>query len=303
MKLLIVGCGYVGLEVVKQLPSDWQVYALSRSAERAPEFEALHVTPLVGNWLDESMAALPRVDLVLVSVPHRAATAAGDSAAPESGSDAAEVTHQKGLQNLLNKLPAGWQRLVYLSTTGVYGQNGEDWVDEDTCVSPTRIGPRIAVEAESFLQKELSPEQCTILRLAGIYGPGRVPLAAKLKAGEPLPVDPTGYLNLVHVADIARVILQVFRSRLTRQTYVFSDGNPIHRLEYYQKLAELCGTEPPTFVKPPADDPRAKRASSKRVRPARLVEDLAYQFLYPNYAAGLMNALGLKPPIDNTVRE
>lgn len=285
MKLLIVGCGYVGAEVVRTVPSDWSISALTRSQDRAEELIQQGVQPIVGNWLEEStLTSLPEVDYVLISVPHR----------PASGPDheqLAERTHQLGLTNLRRCLPSGWQKWVYLSTTGIYGECDHEVVNEDTPPSPTRIGPQIAQAGEAWLSDHLDRSQQVILRLAGIYGPGRIPLATKLKAGEPLAVPRQGFLNLVHVVDIARMILVLFERSMKHPRYVFSDGQPVQRAEFYDHLAHLCGVEEPVFVEPDGTDRRVRRATSKRVDPSRLIEETRFVYRFPNYQSGLANVL------------
>lgn len=278
MKLLIVGCGYVGTEVLRQLPADFTAYALTRSEDRVGELKEQGATPIVGDWL-QTIPQLPQVDLVLVSVPHREVGELGDE------------THVQGLQNLLSSLNESWQKLIYLSTTGVFGEAESEVVDEQTPPTPTRPGPRIAVKAESYLRDKLHINRCTILRLAGIYGPGRVPLASKLRNGEPLMVPQDGFLNLVHVHDIAKMILKVFGKDMEHGQYVFSDGRPVKRLEFYEHLAQLCGVAKPEFVAPPADDSRVRRATSKRVNPIRIITETAFEFQFPDYLSGLEDAV------------
>jgi nucleoside-diphosphate-sugar epimerase len=199
--------------------------------------------------------------------------------------------HAQGLQSLIATLPHGWTKLVYLSTTGVYGHGDQKTVNEETRAAPTRIGPTMALRAEQWLAENLQTDRYNVLRLAGIYGPGRIPLAEKIRAGEPLAVPQHGHLNLIHVADIARVILQLFRVHTRRPMYVLSDGHPVQRGTFYRDLATLCGVSAPQFVDPDPSSNRSLRAGDKCVDPSRLVEELKYQFRYPNYLTGLANAL------------
>lgn len=281
-RLLIVGCGYVGLRVARLAKRAGQrVYALTRSTERFAELESAGISPIDGHWLrrgvlaDPSAGGLPAVDWVLVAVPHREEDSLG------------EQTHCVGLENLVAALPSSLSRLVYLSTTGVYGSCGGEVVDETTAVSPTRIGPKIAVAAEAWLASHLPPPVHTTLRLAGIYGPDRVPLAARLRAGEPLAVPRHGHLNLVHVDDIAAMILAVAATKLRLASYVFSDAQPVQRVTFYTHLAELCGLDKPVFVEPEPGDPRVRRATDKRVSPAQLMAETQLQLAYPSYREGL----------------
>jgi nucleoside-diphosphate-sugar epimerase len=293
MTLLIVGCGYVGRHVAhsyaRQFAGAGGVYALTRSAERTDEFEALGITAVVGDWLTAKLS-LPPADHVLISVPHRPVD------------DLGEATHIQGLKNVIDAMKdsasAKPQKIVYLSTTGVYGECESDIVDEDTPVTPTRIGPSIAVAAENWLDTQaaaLTDTQITTLRLAGIYGPGRVPLAAKLRGGEALAVPRQGHLNLIHVDDIAAVICHIFLRSMQRRLYVLSDGQPVIRETFYRELARLCGIESPQFCEPDESDNRARRATDKRVNPQRIVSELSYEFKLPDYNAGLRNSLVLQP--------
>jgi nucleoside-diphosphate-sugar epimerase len=97
--------------------------------------------------------------------------------------------------------------VIYISSVGVYGPSDGDWVDESTPCEPHREGGKASLAAEQVLAGHALGRRGLILRLAGIYGPGRIPLAEKIRKGEPLPVSPEGYLNLIHVDDAARVVL------------------------------------------------------------------------------------------------
>jgi len=287
MRLLIVGCGYVGLEVAKLLKNnklDSSVLALTRSAQRMSEFQGLGIEAVVGDWLDST--TLPdlkslRCDHVLVAVPHRPVAGYGPQ------------THVLGLTNLVEHLKNSVEHWMYLSTTGVYGDCDNEIVDETTEVSPTRIGPEIAVAAEQWLlqQRHDAGLNATTLRLAGIYGPGRVPLAAKLLAGEPLAVPREGHLNLVHVTDIARMIIQMLPHRMQHPLYLFSDGQPVLRETFYRELARMCGVNEPNFVDPDPGAPKTRRATDKQVNPLRLVTETKFEYQFPNYQIGLAAAL------------
>ncbi len=284
MKLLIVGCGFVGQELVRQVRSVADIWALTRSEHQAAQLKDLGIHPIVGHWLDDSLPELPQVESVLVSVPHR------------EDRDLGEQTHVRGLRNLANSLPTGWKKLVYLSTTGVFGQCQNEVVNEDTPVSPTRMGPQIAVQAERWLSDQFAGlgakvPRATILRLAGIYGPGRVPLAERIRQGEPLAVPREGFLNLVHLTDIARMIEIVCRMNLERDCYVFSDGHAVPREEFYQHLAMLCGVDSPKFAEPDAGSSRVRRSTSKRVDPSRLISETGFEYRFADYRAGLANSI------------
>lgn len=289
MKLLIAGCGYVGMEVVRQAPRNdsdhgpLEIFALTRSQDRTAELEAAGVKPVIGHWLDPStLTDLPEVDCVLVAIPHRA----------DANSDPEEHTHVFGLKNLVEAIPNSQPHWIYLSTTGVYGNCDGQQINEQSPVAPTRIGPSIAVAAEGWLRQQHHISS-TVLRLAGIYGPGRLPLADKLRKGDALEVPQEGFLNLCHVVDIARVIWRLAQQSPLSDMYVLSDGNPVQRIEFYQKLAVLCEVSEPVFRAPShsQSSSRGRRASNKRIDPSRIIKELEFEFRYPTYREGLAAAI------------
>ncbi len=288
-RMLIVGCGYVGERVAKQARAAGQtVFAMTRSQAKFAPLLALGIEPVLGHWLEpSSLKNLPSVDTVVVSIPHRSEQ--DDSHTPTDVD--AQQTHATGLNQLLTALPTGWQKLVYLSSTGVYGQDSSTAIDEETPVSPTRLGPKIAVAGEQWLCDHLTHERFTVLRLAGIYGPGRIPLAEKVRQGEPLSVPRQGYLNLVHVADIAKMIHIVSQRTMQRPIYVFSDGHPVLRETFYRRLAQLCGVKAPVFVDPDPTDAKVRRATDKRIDPTRITTETNFKFMFPDYVSGLTAAL------------
>jgi nucleoside-diphosphate-sugar epimerase len=135
-----------------------------------------------------------------------------------------------------------------------------------------------------------------ILRLAGIYGPGRIPFLDRLRAGEPIPAPSAGHLNLIHVEDAASIV--VAASNLAPladgpRVYCVSDGHPVQRGDYYREVAQRIGASPPQFTAPDPNSPRAARAEAdRRIRNDRMLADLKVELAYPNYRAGLAAILG-----------
>ena len=168
-----------------------------------------------------------------------------------------------GLQNVLDVLPASVRRVIYISTTGVYGPANGDWVDEQTRPEPQREGGLASFAAEQILAAHPIGRNSVILRLAGIYGPRRVPYIDKIRAGEPIAVPISGWLNLIHVDDAARVVVAAEKWLATQSSsdgphfFCVSDGQPVQRGEYYREVARQIGTAEPTFVAPEPDSLRA----------------------------------------------
>ncbi|WP_428306390.1 NAD-dependent epimerase/dehydratase family protein [Lacipirellula sp.] len=212
-----------------------------------------------------------------------------------------------GLQNVLAALPASVTRVIYISTTGVYGTAGGGWVDETTPTAPHRDGGKASLAAEEILRAHPLGRRSAILRLAGIYGPGRVPYLDRLRASEPIAAPSAGWLNLIHVDDAARIVVAIDRWLADRNEadsphlFCVSDGVPAVRGEYYAEAARLIGAPPPQFTTPPADSPAAARAGAdRRVSNAKLRKWMATQGLalqYPNYREGLAQILNSNPAI------
>jgi nucleoside-diphosphate-sugar epimerase len=185
----------------------------------------------------------------------------------------------------------GTPRVIYISSTGVYGNASGNWIDENTPTDPQREGGQASLAAEQTLSAHPLGKNSVILRLAGLYGPGRIPFLDLLRAGQPIPAPEHGHLNLIHVDDAAASV--VAASELPPFTdgpriYCISDGHPAQRSEYYREVARQIGAPPPMFTSPDPNSPRARRAESdRRVRNDRMLADLKVKLQFPNYRAGL----------------
>ena len=283
MAKLIFGCGYLGLRVARlwQAGGD-KVYAVTRSTQRAETLAGVGLVPIVADVTAPSQVEVPQeVRTVLWSV--------GYSKAP--GHSIHDV-YVGGLANVLRVLPPNIGRLIYISSTGVYGHVTGTEVDESSPCQPTREGGQACLAAEELLRTSPLAYKSVILRLAGIYGPDRIPRSKDLLVGLPIDAPSDGWLNLIHVEDAARIVLLAEHIVDPPKLYVVSDGQPVVRGDYYRELARLLGAPPPKFVQPPADSPAAARAASdKRVNPRRLFAELSPALLYPSYREGLAHII------------
>jgi nucleoside-diphosphate-sugar epimerase len=257
------------------------VYAVSRNLERADAWRRCGITPIVADILDPaSLRLLPAAETVLFAVGYDRASA-----------KSIEEVYVGGVANVitaLEKLAPRPQRFLYISSTGVYGQVDGDVVNEDSPSQPTRAGGVACLAAERLLQNGPLANATTILRLAGIYGPGRVPRLADIRAGELIAAPSEGLVNLIHVDDAAAIVVAAERQIVPPGLFVVSDGHPVSRGEYYGEVARLLHAPPPRFTPPSPDAHVAQRAGSdKRVDPARLFAALRLQLLYPTYREGL----------------
>jgi nucleoside-diphosphate-sugar epimerase len=282
---LIVGCGYLGTRVAALLRHRGErVIATVRSPARAEGLRTQGIEPAIADVLDPgSLAALPGAGRVLYCVGF-------DRAA----GPAMRSVYVDGLRNVLDAIAGRVGRLVYASSTGVYGSCGEDWIDEDTPVDPAHESGRVVLEAENLLRDRCGVMglPLVILRFAGLYGPGRVPRRASLELGEPIVGDPDRPLNLVHIADAATAAVAALDRGAPGRIYLVSDDRPLPRRAYYTRAAELLGAPAPRFVPPVSGSPEALReAASKRVSNRRLKMELGVTLAYPDVYAGLPDAL------------
>ena len=187
------------------------------AAAAAAEWDELGIHPVIGDLTDSiSLPDLGPLDTVLFAVGY-----------DRSSGRTIEEVYVHGLANALQALPDSVQRLIYISSTGVFGQSAGEWVDENSPCQPARAGGRACLAAERLLQSHPLAPRSVILRLAGLYGPGRVPKLADLRRGRPLAVPSSGFLNLIHVEDAARIVLAAEQRAVPPCCYVVADGQPV----------------------------------------------------------------------------
>lgn len=198
------------------------------------------------------------------------------------------------LRHFLAALEAPPQRLIYLSTSAVYGDCGGAWIDEDAPPQPGNDRGRRRLDAEQTARGYAEKTGCelVILRVPGIYGPGRMP-EQRLRAGTPiLRAEDAPYTNRIHADDLAAAALLIAQRGIDGAAYNVADGNPTTMTDYFLRCAEALGLPPPPQLSMAA----AKRElstsimsfleESKRLRTERL-RALGWSPCYPDLAAGL----------------
>jgi nucleoside-diphosphate-sugar epimerase len=266
---LILGCGYLGRVVARRwLAAGHRVAALTRS--RVDELRALGIEPIVGDVTDPGLQ-LPAAETVLYAV----------GMDRSSGKTMREV-YVGGLANVLAVLP-GVRRFIYVSSTSVYGQADGGWVDEASPTEPVEESGRVVLECERLL-RDRRPD-AIILRLAGIYGPGRVIRRAAVERGEPLTADPDGWLNLIHVEDGAAAVVAAADRGELGAIYNVADDRPVTRREFYAEMAALVGAPAPRFA-------AGTERSNRRVSNRRMRAGLGVELQFPDFRAGLRDAIG-----------
>jgi nucleoside-diphosphate-sugar epimerase len=281
MAKVIIGCGYLGRRVAALWRPRTAVHATARSPARADELRALGIAPwpVPCDVLDPAsvracIPTIPPASTVLYAVGHD----------PASGASRRDVAVE-GLRNVLAALTPP-RRFLYVSSTSVYGQAGGEEVDESAPTEPAEESGRVTLEAERVLH-ECLPDG-VVLRLAGIYGPGRLLRGQAVRAGEPIVGDPDRWLNLSHVEDAAAAVLAADERGRPGAVYNVSDGRPVRRRDFYRLLARLLGGPEPRFVPPPPGAPLpAHERANRRILNRRLREELGVALRYPTYEEGL----------------
>jgi nucleoside-diphosphate-sugar epimerase len=286
MSVLIVGCGYLGKRLGARLVRDGgRVYGTVRSPGRAAEIAGIGIEPVIVDVLrPETSDRMPEADRVFYAVGF-----------DRSAGAAMRDVYVEGLQTVLDRLPSSVRRFVYASSTGVYGQTGGEWVDEESPAEPGHESGRIVLEAERRVHAwaDSRGASAVILRFAGLYGPGRIVRRAMLEHGEPIPGDPEKFLNLVHIDDAAQAAALALDADAPEPIYLVADDRPVTRREYYSVAAHIIGAPAPRFEPPRPGSPESARdATNKRVANRRMKGGLGVVLRYPDITSGLVAALG-----------
>ncbi|SIQ91461.1 Nucleoside-diphosphate-sugar epimerase [Haladaptatus litoreus] len=275
MNVAILGCGYVGLQLGRQSDEDGHdVVGVRRSADGVQAIEDAGFGGIQADATDEkSLSAIPDVDALVYAV-----------SAGGRDSDSARSAYVNGLRTTLShfsRRDSPPERVVYTSSTGVYGDRDGDWVDESTPLEPKTERQEILVEAERIAREEHEMDW-TIARFAGLYGPDRYRLERYLDG-----TVAERYLNLIHRDDAAGAVRFLLESDSARnETVLVCDDEPIWKPTLAEWLAEQCGVEGPERGDATSERARSsKRCSNEKLR------DLGYEFRYPTYREGYRNAI------------
>jgi nucleoside-diphosphate-sugar epimerase len=280
MKCLIVGCGYVGLPLGAELVRQGhQVAGLRRSA--AEELAAAGIQPLLADITrPETLKKLPRdFDWVV----NCAASAGG-------GAEDYRRLYLEGNRNLLAWLAGSPPRqFVFTSSTSVYGQTDGSVVTETSPTEPAEATSNVLVATEQLLLAAAAERRfpTVILRVAGIYGPGRGHWFKQfLRGAARLEGDGARWLNMIHRDDVIGAIIAALERGTPGEFYNAADDEPVTQSKFFEWLAaELQRPLPP---KMPADEVnwRKRGVTNKRVSNEKLRAELKYEFKFPDFRAG-----------------
>jgi dTDP-4-dehydrorhamnose reductase len=287
--LFCFGLGYSAEALASSLsPLGWMISGSSRSGAAAGEG--------VKVWPFDGIKAVPHEALdgvthLLISIPP------GEEGDPVIGVHANELA--------LRASQFAW--VGYLSTTGVYGDRGGEWVDEESSLAPATTRGRRRLDAENawlglYVQHSLPVH---LFRLAGIYGPGRNPLVSLAQGTARRIVKPGQVFSRIHVGDLAGVLQASIARPHHGRAYNVCDDEPCPPQDVIAYAAHLVGCAPPPEI-PFADadlSPMARSfyTESKRVSNKRIKDELGYRLLYPTYREGLRALFDVEPALPKVV--
>ena len=339
MRVLIVGCGYVGLPLGAELAGQGhEVFGLRRARAAEAELKAAGVRLLTADIT--AMADLQKLpgpfDWVVNTVaPHK------------GGVEEYRHVYLHGMRNLVAWLgPMPPEKFVYTSSTSVYGQTDGSWVDERSPTEPASDTSRILLETEEVLRAAArsadfspipsplpkvaekrtkvraplltprrSPPRCdeatarrvgsgtevgapllknlpaVILRVAGIYGPGRGYWFQQYLRGEAtMPEGGKRILNMIHRDDLAGIIIAALKQGQPGEIYNAVDDEPVAQIDFFRWLSQTLRREMPPFAAATQEPARKRGFTEKRVSNEKLRTQLGYAFKYPTFRQGFAAA-------------
>lgn len=293
---MISGCGDIGKRVAKKWRQqkgtsveNFDVYGLVRSDSSRAELEALDIIPVIAD-LDKpkSLTVLPTEGAIIFHL----------APPPSNATDGDNITDPR-MKALLaaceaNGLP---EKIILLSTTAVYGDCNGEWIDETAKVNPQTDRGRRRLDAEESLRHwaEEHDISYSIIRVSGIYGPGRLPVE-RIKKGLPiLREDQSPFSNRIHQDDLAMVCVAAAQRAPSGSIYNACDGSPSTMSHYFKSIANALDLPQP----PEIDREQAQKKlsagmlsylkESRRIANKKLIEELQLTLQYPDLEAGLKN--------------
>ena len=291
-RLLLLGCGDVGMRLLPLLRDRFRIFAVTSQAERQSALRAAGAIPIVAN-LDQAhtLSRLARLATMIVHL-----------APPQS-----DGVIDRRTRNLVAILPEQ-ATVVYVSTSGVYGDCGGRVIDETQPVNPVNLRARRRVDAERTLRAWAvrSRGRLAILRVPGIYASDRLPLERLVK-GTPALIDSEDvFTNHIHADDLAQIIATTLFRLQPNRVYHTVDDSDMKMADYFDAVADAF------LMQRPPRMPRAAlreqvspmllsfMSESRRLSNKRMKNELGIHLLYPQVADGLRTARNAYNALENT---
>ena len=275
IRLLIAGYGDLGMRVAHRVLQDPTNHVWGLRRTRPDDLDKM----LGFSWFQADLSNPESMKNLPAGITHILFSAAPNV---RTESDYRAV-YFDGLRNVVQSAySSALKRVLFISSTAVYGENGDEWVNEETPVNPKNFNGRVLLEAEQWLSSFGREHALTTLnlRLSGIYGPGRMALLEKLKLGQ-VGAPPSGahWSNRIHVDDAAAAIVHLMGFEHPQSTYLITDSTPLPMRTLYGALAQQVGGPIPSISESPAF------VGSKRLSNAKLRET-GFVFQWPDSRDG-----------------
>ncbi|MGA2177700.1 MAG: SDR family oxidoreductase [Verrucomicrobiota bacterium] len=280
MRVLIVGCGYVGLPLGAELARlGHEVFGVTRSAERGAELQARGLQPLTADVTRPGdLARLPQgLDWVVNTVSSN-----------KGGLEEYRKVYLGGTRNLLAWLEAAPpKKFVHAGSTSVYGQTDGSVVKENSPVEPSSELGRVLAHTECLVLDAARERKFPgiVLRIAGIYGPGRGHLFLQYLKGEArIPGHGERLMNMIHRDDVVACLLTALKSGRPGEIYNAVDDEPVTQLHFFRWLSETLGKNMPPFGG--EEEPGKRAVTHKKVSNRKLRMELGCVLRYPTFRQG-----------------
>ena len=282
MRVLIVGCGYVGLPLgIELIRQGHEVFGLRRSDWAGSGLRAAGIQPLVGDITRlEDLRKLPGgFDWVVNTV-----------SSTKGGVEEYRQVYHQGTRNLIDWFGSiSIKKFVYASSTSVYGQTDGSLVKETSPTEPGSATSQVLVETEKVLLAawQQSKFPAVILRVAGIYGPDRGHLFLQYLRNEAR-IHGKGerIINMIHRDDLTGVMVAALNHGREGEIYNAVDDEPVAQIHFFRWLSETLGKWMPPFSTEMENMDRKRGLTHKRVSNRKLKMELGYQFRYPTFRQG-----------------
>ena len=283
MRVLIIGCGYVGLPLAAELvKAGHTVFGLRRTADDG-KLARHGIAPIIADIVQpETLQNLPSdLDWVVNTV-----------SSSKGGVEEYRRVYLDGTRHLIARLSgASLRKYVYTSSTSVYGQTDGAMITEDSPAEPQSETSRILVETEQVLASAArqSGFPAVTLRVAGIYGPARGHLFQQYLKGEArLDGDGSRLLNMIHRDDVIRAIITALERGVPGQVYNVADNEPVTQREFFAWLSDQLHMPMPPSADPAERATRKRGVTNKRVSNRKLRLELACELKYPTFRQGYL---------------
>ncbi len=284
MQISITGCGHIGKLLAQQLlKKNITVSAYVSSEASLAECNKRKISGAIID-LDKPLQDIELNDrrVIYLAPP------------PRSGKDDTRLAHYL---HAIDKCPP--EKFVLISTTGVYGNCNGDWIDESAALNPTADRAFRRANAEQQVQ-QFCQDHCVplvILRVPGIYGPGKIPVA-RIKSGQAIVnKDDSPFTNRIHADDLVTVCKQALLNLEITGIYNVTDGHPGTMYEYFMSVAVAMNLPaPPVISLQQAQHTLSEgilsyMAESRRIGNKKLLKDFSLVLQYPNLQAGLKHGI------------